>query len=184
MVITINPYSIVMVFLKILLGVVILAFASSLVVMPLVNTDENKEQGVRSITILKKTNDGYARKFKVEDMETGNKFTVTPTKTWYDSMEVGSVTATTASLNDTRVLLMAWITISFIIDLVVLGFLFIWFLGELPGMIKNLEGVEFKLDLRSKKTKQRELTILELEKTPEFKAWRKDYEEALLAVDK
>lgn len=181
MVLTLNPGKMIIVFLKALMWIIIAAFVSSIVILPIVNTNENKQQGTRSIYIIDKIDNGYYLKFKVEDIETGNKFSITPTRTWYESMEVGDRTATTASLNDTRVILMAWLTISFIVDMFVLAILAIAFLVNLPGMIENLNK-EVVIDLRSKKTKQRELTLKELEKTPEFKAWRKDYEKALHSI--
>ncbi len=164
MIVTINPHTMVVVFFKVLLGIIITGFASSLVLFPLLNTNENKEQGTRRVVILEKINNEYVREFKVEDIITGNKFTITPTETWYKSMEVGSITSTSASLNDTRDDFMMWLVVSFIIDLMVLGLSLIGLLTMLPEWIGELKGKEFILDLRSKKTKQKELTLLELEK--------------------
>ena len=172
----------IIVFFKALMWIVIALFASSLVTFPIATVKENKEVTTRKILILEKINYDYVKKFKAEDIETGNIFTITPNTDWFNSVEVGDTSATSVSINDTRTLLMAWIYASFVMDMFVLAGLFIYFLMCLPDWIKALNK-EVTLDLRSYKTKQKELTLKELEKTPEFQAWREDYEKALKEVE-
>lgn len=182
MVIVLNPGKMIIVFLKILMYISLSALVSSLVIFPIININENNQKGVRKVEILNKIDNGYYLKFKVKDLEIGNKFSITPTRSWYNSMEIGDITTTNASVNDTRIILHTFLNVTFIIDIILLIIGFIFFCINIPDMITRVNK-EIVLDLRSKKTKQKELTLKELEKTPEFKTWRKDYEKALVEVE-